>query len=64
MRARCEMGLWPVQPPTGYRKPNQRLAKCEVEIDPERADTIRQIFEKIVMKNGVYQKYTHGYDMI
>lgn len=47
MRARCEMGLWPVQPPTGYRKPNQRLAKCEVEIDPERADTIRQIFEKI-----------------
>lgn len=47
MRARCEMGLWPVQPPTGYRKPNQRLAKCEVEIDPEQADTIRQIFEKI-----------------
>lgn len=47
MRARCEMGLWPVQPPTGYRKPNQRLAKCEVEVDPERADTIRQIFEKI-----------------
>lgn len=47
MRARCEMGLWPVQPPTGYRKPNQRLSKCEVEIDPERADTIRQIFEKI-----------------
>lgn len=47
MRARCEMGLWPVQPPTGYRKPNQRLAKCEVEIDPERSDTIRQIFEKI-----------------
>lgn len=47
MRARCEMGLWPIQPPTGYRKPNHRLAKCEVEIDPERADTIRQIFEKI-----------------
>lgn len=47
MRARCEMGLWPVQPPTGYRKPNQRLTKCEVEIDPERADVIRQIFEKI-----------------
>jgi DNA invertase Pin-like site-specific DNA recombinase len=27
MRARCEMGLWPVQPPTGYRKPNERLGK-------------------------------------
>jgi len=47
MRTRCEMGLWPAQPPTGYRKKNDRLAKCEVEIDPERADTIRQIFEKI-----------------
>ncbi len=47
MRARCEMGLWPVQPPTGYRKPNERLAKCEVEIDPDRAPIIKQIFEKI-----------------
>lgn len=47
MRARCEMGLWPVQPPTGYRKINSRLAKCEVEIDPDRAPIIKQIFEKI-----------------
>lgn len=47
MRARCEMGLWPVQPPTGYRKPNERLSKCEVEIDPDRAPIIKQIFEKI-----------------
>ena len=47
MRTRCEMGLWPAQPPTGYRKVNDRMAKCEVEIDPERADVIRQIFEKI-----------------
>lgn len=47
MRTRCEMGLWPAQPPTGYKKVNDRLAKCEVELDPERADIIRQIFEKI-----------------
>jgi len=47
LRARVEMGLWPAQPPTGYKKVNDRMAKCEVEIDPERADTIRQIFEKI-----------------
>jgi len=47
MRTRCEMGLWPAQPPTGYRKVNDRTAKCEVELDPERADIIRQIFEKI-----------------
>ncbi len=47
MRTRCEMGLWPAQPPTGYRKVNDRTAKCEVEIDPERSDVIRSIFEKI-----------------
>lgn len=47
MRTRCEMGLWPAQPPTGYRKVNDRTAKCEVEIDPDRADIIKQIFEKI-----------------
>lgn len=53
MRTRCEMGLWPAQPPTGYRKVDGRLAKCEVEIDPERADTIKQIFEKIA-----YEKWS------
>ena len=53
MRTRCEMGLWPAQPPTGYRKKNDRTAKCEVEIDPERADTIKQIFEKIT-----YEKWS------
>jgi len=53
MRARCEMGLWPAQPPTGYRKINDRLAKCEVEIDPERSNIIRQIFEKIT-----YEKWS------
>ena len=53
MRTRCEMGLWPAQPPTGYRKVDGRLAKCEVEIDPERAETIKQIFEKIA-----YEKWS------
>jgi site-specific DNA recombinase len=53
MRTRCEMGLWPAQPPTGYRKVDGRLAKCEVEIDPDRADIIRQVFEKIA-----YEKWS------
>ncbi len=53
MRTRCEMGLWPAQPPTGYRKVNDRTAKCEVEIDPDRYNTIRQIFEKIA-----YEKWS------
>lgn len=53
MRTRCEMGLWSAQPPTGYRKVDGRLAKCEVEIDPDRADIIRQVFEKIA-----YEKWS------
>ena len=53
MRTRCEMGLWPAQPPTGYRKVNDRTAKCEVEIDPERSKIIKQIFEKIA-----YEKWS------
>jgi len=53
LRTRCEMGLWPAQPPTGYRKKNDRNAKCEVELDPERADMIKQIFEKIA-----YEKWS------
>ena len=43
----------PAQPPTGYRKVDGRLAKCEVETDPDRADTIKQIFEKIA-----YEKWS------
>jgi DNA invertase Pin-like site-specific DNA recombinase len=47
LRARCEMGLRPSKPPIGYKNVNDRLAKCEVELDPERHYIIKQIFEKI-----------------
>ena len=47
LRTRCEMGLRPAQAPTGYKKKNDRNAKCEVEIDPERAKVIKLIFEKV-----------------
>jgi len=53
LRTRCEMGLWPAVPPTGYRKKNDRNTKCEVELDPERASVIKQIFEKIA-----YEKWS------
>ncbi len=53
MRTRCEMGLWPAVPPTGYRKVNDRNAKCEVEIDPDRGYVVKQIFEKIA-----YEKWS------
>lgn len=53
MRTRCEMGLWPAQPPTGYRKVDGRLAKCETLIDPERAPVIKKMFEKVA-----YEKWS------
>lgn len=47
LRARCEMGLWPTRPPTGYTKTKMMDRKCESVLDPERAKVIKQVFEKI-----------------
>jgi len=47
LRTRCEMGLRPAQPPTGYLPVADRNRKCEVEIDPDRGHVIKQIFEKV-----------------
>lgn len=46
LKARCEMGLWPSVPPTGYLPNPDRNKKCEVILDEHRASTIRQIYEK------------------
>ena len=47
LRARCEMGLWPSVPPTGYLSNPDRNKKCEVVVDELRASTIKQIYEKV-----------------
>jgi len=47
LRARCEMGLWPSVPPTGYLPNPDRNKKCEVVIDEHRAPVIKQMFEKV-----------------
>jgi DNA invertase Pin-like site-specific DNA recombinase len=47
LRARCEMGLWPSVPPTGYLSHSDRNKKCEVVIDEQRADVIKQMYEKV-----------------
>lgn len=47
LRARCEMGLWPSVPPTGYLSHSDRNRKCEVVLDEQRADVIKQMFEKV-----------------
>jgi DNA invertase Pin-like site-specific DNA recombinase len=47
LRARCEMGLWPSVPPTGYLSHSDRNKKCEVVLDEQRADVIKQMYEKV-----------------
>lgn len=47
LRARCEMGLWPSVAPTGYLNHADRNRKCEVVVDEQRKDVIKQMFEKV-----------------
>jgi site-specific DNA recombinase len=47
LRARCEMGLWPSVPPTGYLSHSDRNRKCEVILDEHRAHVIKQMYEKV-----------------
>lgn len=47
LRARCEMGLWPSVPPTGYLPNPDRNKKCEVIVDELRAPVIKQMYEKV-----------------
>jgi len=51
LRARCEMGLWPSTPPTGYLSNKNRDKRCEVEVDPIRGPIIKKMFEKIAYEN-------------
>ena len=47
----CEMGWRPSTPPTGYLSEHRTDKKCQVRLDPKRATTIRQIFEKVGNQN-------------
>lgn len=51
LRARCEMGLWPSTPPTGYLSNKNRDKRCEVEVDPMRGPIIKKMFEKVAYEN-------------
>ncbi|MCX6716448.1 MAG: recombinase family protein, partial [Candidatus Taylorbacteria bacterium] len=51
LRARCEMGLWPCTPPTGYLSNKNVDKKCQVEIDPYRAPMVKKMFEKVAYEN-------------
>ncbi len=53
LRTRCEMGLWPTCPPTGYLKEKRVDHKGKCYIDPERGHIIKQMFEKVA-----YEKWS------
>lgn len=47
LKTRCEMGYRPSTPPTGYLSENRSDRKCQVKVDPKRAQIIKRIFEKV-----------------
>src|SRR3989344_5130743 len=59
LRARCEMGLWPAQAPTGYLNENRADRRGYVQIDPERAPVVRQMFEKVAYEKWSGRKVYH-----
>lgn len=59
LRARCEMGLWPSVPPTGYLSHSDRNKKCEVVLDERRADVIKQMYEKVAYDGWSGRKLYH-----
>ncbi len=59
LRTRCEMGLWPTCPPTGYFKEERIDHKGECLADPERAPIIKQMFEKVAYEKWSGRKLYH-----
>lgn len=59
LRARCEMGLWPSVPPTGYLSHSDRNRKCEVILDERRANVIKQMYEKVAYDGWSGRKLYH-----
>lgn len=59
LRARCEMGLWPTCPPTGYFKEKRVDHKGECLQDPERAPIIKKMFEKVAYEKWSGRKIYH-----
>ena len=47
LKSRCEMGLRPGIPPTGYLNEKRTDRKCYALVDTERAPIIKQMFERV-----------------
>jgi len=58
-RTRCEMGLRPGIPPTGYLSSKEADKKCHAIVDSERAPIIKEMFEKVANKHWSGRKLYH-----
>jgi site-specific DNA recombinase len=56
LRTRVEMGLWPAPAPTGYLKEKRMDRKCETLVDPDRAPTVKKMFEKVANEHWTGRK--------
>lgn len=59
LRTRCEMGLWPTCPPSGYLTDKNVERKGHIIVDPERGPIIRKIFEKVAYEKWSGRKVYH-----
>lgn len=59
LRTRCEMGLWPTCPPSGYLTNRDVERKGYVVVDPERGPIVRKIFEKVAYEKWSGRKIYH-----
>lgn len=59
LKTRCEMGLWPTVPPTGYVKDKNMDRKCQTLVDQERATVIKKMFEKVAYEKWTGRKIYH-----
>lgn len=59
LRTRCEMGLWPTCPPSGYLTSKDVDRKGHIIVDPDRGSMIRKIFEKVAYEKWSGRKIYH-----
>lgn len=59
LRTRVEMGLWPAMAPVGYLNQKHMEKKGQIIIDPERAPTVKKMFEKVAYEKWSGRKVYH-----
>jgi site-specific DNA recombinase len=56
LKTKCEMGLWPSVAPTGYLNSKNRDQKGVIFLDPDRAQTIKEMFRKAAYEGASGRK--------